>query len=111
MSARKQPVARGPQLHVRVTLLAYQGRTLFKDNPRLYEAYEGDLHVLDDRLHKLNRVVTVAKLLGRQDGTEVVVLQLHDVRLLWIGNRKMRLRGFEFIGDTEYAQTWSVEIL
>ena len=111
MPERKPYVPRGPQLHVRVTLLAFQGRPLFKDNPRLAQAYEGDLRVQDERIHKVNRIVTVAKIIGRQDGNEVIVLQLHDVRLLWIGNRKMRLRGFEIDGDTEYAQTWSVEVL
>jgi hypothetical protein len=94
-----------------VTLLAYHGRMLFKDNPKLREAYEGDLRVQEDRMHKHGRVVTVARLLGRQDGNEVVVLQLNDVVLLWIGDRKLRFRGFEYVGDTEYAQVWEAEVL
>lgn len=111
MSARKESVPKGPQLHVRVTPMHYEGRPLFKDSPQHRAAYEGDLVVREDRMHAYGRVVTVAKLLGRQDGTEVVVLQLNDVVLLWIGNRKMRLRGFEKVGDTEYAQVWEIEIL
>jgi hypothetical protein len=84
---------------------------LFRDNPKLREAYDRDLRVHDARAHKYKRVVTVARLLGRQDGNEVIVLQLNDVVLLWIGDRKLRLRGFESIGDTEYAQVWEIEVL
>ena len=111
MSGRKESAALGLQLHVRVTLMHYECRPLFRDSPRHRAAYEGDLLVREDRMHSYGRVVTVAKLLSRQDGTEVVVLQLNDAALLWIGNRKMRLRGFENVGDTEYGQVWEIEIL
>lgn len=73
--------------------------------------FEGDLHVREDRLHKHGRCVTIAQLLGRHEGNEVIVLQLNDVVLLWVSNRKIRLRGYEQDGDTEYAQVWEIEVL
>lgn len=51
----------------------------------------------------------VAKVLDPDRGHETIVLQLFNVRVLWIVDRKMRLHGHEIEGDTHYAQQWDVE--
>lgn len=98
-------------MNVRVVLQYFEGRALFKDNPKLAEPFEGGLKIREDRLHKHGRVVLVAQLLGSEEGKEVIVKELNDVTLLHFSGRRMRIRGFELVGDVEYAQTWEVEFL
>jgi hypothetical protein len=98
-------------MRVRITLQYFKGRALFKDDPHLAEHYDGGLRIREDRLHKHGRVVLTAHLLGSEDGKDVVVKDLNDVTLLHMNRRRMRLRGFEYDGETEYAQTWDVEFL
>ena len=111
MKTRANPASQRAHMNVRVVLQYYQGRALFKDDPRLTEHYEGGLKIREDRVHKHGRVVLIAQLLGNQDGKEVIVKDLNDVDLLHMNRRHMRIRGFEYVDETEYAQTWDIEFL
>jgi hypothetical protein len=111
MKSKANPASAHAPMRVKVVLTYFQGRALFKDNPKLKEVYEGHLKIREDRLHKHGRMVLVARLMGSDDGKEVVVAELNDVLLLWMDKRRMRLRGFEYVGDTEYAQVWDIEFV
>lgn len=111
MRMRHSPGSAGSPLQVRVRPLAYQGRPLFKEELEKRDVYEGALKVVENRIHRLGRVVTTATLTGRHNEADVIFLALHDVVLLWMDRRKMRIRGFEDVDGVEYAQTWDIEIL
>ena len=111
MRMRHNPGSADSPLQVRVRPLAYQGRALFKDELSKRDAFDGALKVVENRLHRLGRVVTTATLTGHHNEADVVLLSLHDVVLLWMDRRKMRIRGFEDVDGVEYAQTWDIEIL
>ena len=52
-----------------------------------------------------------ARLLNISEGTQKDVLrELSDVQLLWAGDGRMRLSGFERCNDADVAQTWSIEV-
>jgi hypothetical protein len=106
---RANPASQRSHMRVSITLQYYQGRALFKDAPHLAERFDGVLRIREERIHKHRRVVLVAHLLNNQDGKEVK--ELNDVTLLWVNRRYTRIRGFEYEGDTEYAQTWDIEFL
>ena len=57
---RHNPGSANSPLQVRVRPLAYQGRALFKDELSKRDAYDGALNVVENRLHRLGRVVTTA---------------------------------------------------
>jgi hypothetical protein len=60
----------------------------------------------------LGRTLARAKLTGISAGSDTDLLpELLDVQLLWAREQKMRLAGFERIGDVAYAQTWAIEVL
>jgi hypothetical protein len=70
------------------------------------------LTVDEKRDPMLGRSRARAKLTCISDGTDTDLLpELLDVQLLWAREQKMRLAGFECIGDVEYAQTWAIEVL
>lgn len=111
MKKRANPASQRSHMNVRVVRLYYHGRALFKDDPRLTEYFDGGLKIREDRVHKHGRVVLIAHLLGSEEGKEVIVHELNDVTLLQFSRRYMRIRGFEYVDDTEYAQTWQIEFL
>ncbi len=73
-------------------------------------AVHGDLRVSDVREDAFGRVLLTAQVIDLLNTPEVVQLVLHDVVLLSIVGKKMRLRGFEIKGDAQYAQAWDVEL-
>ncbi|WP_246860498.1 hypothetical protein [Noviherbaspirillum sp. UKPF54] len=92
--------------------LRRRGRLLNKDE--LVDnrpPYLGDLKVMESRDPELGRFVLRARLVESKAGTETEVLPgLHDAHLLFAGDNKMRLAGFERIDGADFAQTWSVEL-
>lgn len=73
--------------------------------------YRGTLRVREERVHELGRIATVAALLSDVDGTDTPVLpELHDACVLSVNGPQLRIRGFERIGDAQYAQTWDVKV-
>jgi hypothetical protein len=111
MTMRHTPGSADSPMQVKVRPLNYQGRPLFKDELKLRDAYAGTIKVMENRVHRLGRVVTTATFTGRQGDVDTVTLTLRDVNLLWMDKRKLRLRGFEDIDGVEYGQTWDIEIL
>ena len=72
----------------------------------------GDLRVLEDRLHKLGRVVVCATLVGANDGLEQPLLpNIVDARLLYINDKTIRLQGNEEVDGVFFSQTWDVKVL
>lgn len=98
-------------MRVKVRLLNYHGRPLLKDERARAEEFTGILTVCENRQHRFGRVVLTATLASQTAETSVPILELHDVILLWIDERNMRLRGFEMHDLVEYAQTWAIEVL
>jgi hypothetical protein len=70
----------------------------------------GDLQVSDARNDEFGRVLLTAKVVDLLNTPEVVQLVLHDVVLLSIVGKTMRMRGFEIVVSSQYAQAWDVEI-
>jgi hypothetical protein len=98
-------------MRVKVRLLNYHGRPLFREERARSEEFTGVLTVCENRQHRLGRVVITATLASQTAETAVPILELHDVVLLWIDGANMRLRGFEMHDLVEYAQTWAIEVL
>lgn len=73
-------------------------------------AVHGDLRISDVREDAFGRVLLTAQILDLLNTPEVVQLVLHDVVLLSIVGKKMRLRGFELKDAVQYAQAWDVEL-
>jgi hypothetical protein len=72
-------------------------------------AVHGELRVSDVREDAFGRVLLTAQVIDLLNTPEVVQLVLHDVVLLSVAGKKMRLRGFEMMGNVQYAQAWDVE--
>ena len=70
----------------------------------------GDLRVSDVREDSFGRVLLTAQEVDVLNTPEVVHLVLHDVVLLSIQAKKMRMRGFEINGGAQYAQAWEIEV-
>jgi hypothetical protein len=98
-------------MRVKVRLLNYQGRPLFKEERAHSEEFAGVLIVREDRLHRFGRVVLTATLTNPTGESAAPIMELHDVVLLWVEGAGMRLRGFELEGVVEYGQTWLIEVL
>lgn len=73
-------------------------------------AVHGDLRVSDTREDAFGRVLLTAQVVDLLNTPEVVQLVLHDVVLLSVMGKQMRMRGFEIRGGVQYAQSWAVEI-
>ncbi|GEM_PF-4546714 len=73
-------------------------------------AVHGDLRVSDVREDAFGRVLLTAQVVDLLSTPEIVQLVLHDVVLLSVYGKKLRLRGFEMAGAVQYAQAWDVEI-
>jgi hypothetical protein len=70
----------------------------------------GDLRITDTREDSFGRVLLTAQVVDVLNTPEVVQLVLHDVVLLSIMGKKMRMRGFEMQGPVQYAQAWEIEV-
>lgn len=87
-----------------------RGQPLFTRDMARREAYAGTLRVLENRVHRLGRVVTTATLTGVAGDIPQPVLELYDVTLLWLDGKTMRMRGFEDVDGTQFAQAWDIEV-
>jgi hypothetical protein len=98
-------------MRVKVRLLNYQGRPLFKEERERSEEFAGILAVREDRQTRFGRVVLTATLTSQTGESTAPILELYDVMLLWVEDGGMRLRGFEIQDVVEYGQTWSIKVL
>ena len=98
-------------MRVKVRKINHEGRAATKAERAKLETYTGTLSVREDRMHRFGRTVLTATLTNPTDESPHPILEIHDVVLLWIGEAKMRLRGFEMSGLIEVAQVWEIEIL
>lgn len=80
---------------------------------RLADApHRGKLSMQENRLHALGRAVLCARLGNHNDPNEIDVLpELVDAQVIWVMDRKLRVRGVEQVGDAFYGQTWEVEVV
>jgi hypothetical protein len=101
-------------MRVKVRPLRKEGRLIIgRDDPKS-PGFAGVLTVDETRDTAANRTLVRARLTGVTAGTNTDVLpELLDARLLWAQENKLRVVGFERIGNdkTEYSQTWSVEVV
>lgn len=99
-------------MRVRVRKMRENGRPLPKHHVDNLPAFVGDLSVDEKRDIELGRQVILARLLDVGSGTKADVLpELRDARLLWARDNSLRLSGTECVAGSEYAQTWSVEVV
>ena len=95
---------------VKVSPMHVNGKPLFAKERHKREVYTGKLKVLENRLHRLGRAVTTATLVSATADVEQPLLELYDVALLWMDDRRIRLRGFEDVDGVQFAQTWDIEV-
>lgn len=72
----------------------------------------GFLEVKEARIARLGRSTIAATVRSATDplGNEVLV-EITDVRLLWISANQLRLTGVEMLEDREFMQTWDVRVV
>ncbi len=97
-------------MRVRVRPINVNGVALPSKERKDGAPVHGDLQVSDAREDAFGRVLLTAKVMDLLNMPEVVQLVLHDVVLLSISGKSMRMRGFEIAGGAQYAQSWEVEI-
>lgn len=99
-------------MRVKVRSLRKEGRLLWTSAAEAKApSHVGMLTVNEKRDPSLGRTMTRAKLTSIAAGSDTDLLpELLDVQLLWAGDQKMRLAGFEYIDNVAYAQTWSIEV-
>jgi hypothetical protein len=98
-------------MRVKVQPLNVNGRVLFKTERDKREIYVGELKIQENRLHAFKRAVVTAQVIDILDGTEIPVLEIYDIAVLWAEGASLRIRGFEIAQDVQYAQAWDVEVL
>ena len=98
-------------MRVQVRKMRASGRLLRASEVKASPAFVGDLAVAEHRNIELGRSLLRARLKAVSEGTELDVLpELSDVQLLWAGDGRMRLSGFETVSGIDLAQTWSIEV-
>ena len=99
-------------MRVEVRPLYLNGRSVPKQIRDRDAARTGDLTIVENRNESLGRLVTVARLVGHADSTDLSLLpDLTDVHIVWLAAKTMRLRGNELVDNVWYAQTWEVRVL
>lgn len=99
-------------MQVKVRCLRREGRNLHSQGPLAQPPSVGELTVAEGRDIELGRVVVRARLLQVRGSIESDMLpELSDARLLWVGDKELRLDGFERVNNAAYAQTWAVEVV
>lgn len=97
-------------MRVRVRPINVNGCPQFASERDLRPAFVGELKVAEERRQELGRVTVTARVIDTVDPARVALLELLDATLLWVHEGRMRLRGFEVLGKTQFAQTWDVEV-
>lgn len=88
------------------------GRPLPTSLRKKEPASRGKLQIVEDRNHRLGRVVLCATLIHATDGLNTEMLpELMDAQVIWMNDESMRVRGVEDVGGTMYAQTWDIKVL
>lgn len=88
------------------------GRPLPTSLRKKEPACRGKLEIVEDRNHRLGRVVLCATLIHATDGRDTELLpELMDAQVIWLNDKSMRVRGVEDVGGTMYAQTWEITVL
>lgn len=75
-------------------------------------SHQGMLTLTEEHDRELRRSVRSARLCAEHDGADVLPL-LRDAVVVWIGNGRMTLTGFETDGLTRrcVAQSWYIELV
>lgn len=98
-------------MKVEVQPIYEQGKSASAAERAAASKYRGQLCLREERIHALGRTTTVAALISEVSGTEESVLPvLHDANVLSIDGSRVRIRGFELVGNVEYAQVWDVKV-
>jgi hypothetical protein len=97
-------------MHVTVRKLNSNGRPLFSKDPARQSVFAGKLKVIENRIHTLGRVVITARIIDTIDANGSILSEIYDVVLLWVDEKRMRMRGFEDINGVQYGQTWEIEV-
>ncbi len=96
-------------MRVKVRPMRRLGRQFLSNEHNALPPHVGILKVAEVRDLSLERQVLRARLVDLRNESDVIPV-LNDARLLHVDDGRMRLTGVERVGDTDYAQTWAVEI-
>lgn len=96
-------------MQVRVRPMRRFGQQFFTSEQSPMPAHVGILKVAEVRDLSLERQVLRARLVDLRNESDLIPV-LNDARLLHVDGGRLRLTGIERVGDTDYAQTWAVEI-
>ena len=99
-------------MKVEIQLVNEQGRGIPTKDRATMPRYRGVLRIQETRCHELGRTVTTAELRSGTDGDETAQIPaLFEALVLFLSKGQMRVRGVEFVGGIQYAQTWDVRAL
>jgi len=99
-------------VRVKVRPINVNGVGLSKSERELGAWVHGDLRVSEVREDAFGRVLLTARVMDLINTPETALLELHDVVLLSVRGKEMRMRGFEVKSrqQAQYAQAWDVEV-
>ncbi|MDO8772053.1 MAG: hypothetical protein Q7K57_25770 [Burkholderiaceae bacterium] len=98
-------------MKVEAVLIYEKGRGITSKIRTGMTKYRGNLRIREGRVQELGRIATIADLTSTTDGADSPVLpSLHDANVIFIDSGNMRIRGFEVIEGTQYAQTWDLKV-
>lgn len=97
-------------MRAKVNPINVQGYPLFTKERLKGAPVQGELRVLEVREEAFGRSVLTARVTDLVDNTETILLEIYDVALLYVHEKKMRIRGFEIIKGVQFAQSWDVEL-
>lgn len=97
-------------MHVQVRPMRSQGRNLPSEVMMQVPPRVGYLLVEQKRDAELSRNTLRARLVDDKSGNDILP-ELKSAELLQAKNKVMRIAGLECIAKTDYAQTWSIEVL
>ncbi len=99
-------------MRFQVITMRSKGRNMHREAQLKVPKFTGDLSVDRQQDPELSRPLLRARLTDVAGGVETDVLPvLDDAQLIWAGNRKMRITGFERVDGADYAQTWAMELV
>jgi hypothetical protein len=98
-------------MQVKVTCLRKDGKPYPRWQLGTLTAVTGELRIEEARDEHLNRFMRCARLLDHTREYPDVLPPLIDAAVLWIKGHTMSVTGFERIEQTDYAQTWLIEVI